>query len=1081
MNSDNSWFNQVENDLVKQSVIQRGKITYRVSFIVLGVITVLTGLTLFALIQRQTAITRQLASQGKLIQTEDKTQLQLGTLLAIESLKGGTLQPLDAVQALHEGIGLLPRYISSTISSPGYPPPYEQKGSLLNVFAFTSDSKYIAIAKDDGIVLKEVVSGKEIVRVKYDHKELNAVTLSPDGKYAATVTKDNKITVWDLSNSQTIAHQTYPKKVNNIVLSPNGKYIAVVSENMNREIFEISNNQEFTTVELPPKAQVSKIDAIVFSPDGKYLAEYTRTENTRQVWDLSSNKKIIVQEVPEHDKTTDATPSHERENDMVFSSDGKYFAASVSANAAKVWKLPNAKEKSSESSTIQIMKADFLNDIALSPDGKYLAVGDQGTNIKIMEVASGKEFASMIHSSPSWIGKVVFSPDGKYVASVGRAKDKLARVYEVPNPSLCEESCQLKEVARMVHESDTLNVAFSPNGKYLATEEYRFLESPEKHNVNVWEAISTPEVLRTEVSEGLQDISFERDGLEIVAKTDTEKIIKKIVGDVANGQEEIDVQPRNDEGDFEIKKQEEFVIDDNPKNANSKIVKLRGNKEAKPIELTPYFSRMINKGDLLFEVSPKAKYFGGFLNDSGGDSFLDTSGFIKVWELSKDKNKEVLFTTFSRAVNRIIFSLDEKYLAAVVGDGTARIWDLNVRPPQEIERLQVSDNLQEIAFSPDGKYFVTASKDSRESKGIVQVWLRQPKDLTTEACKRLSRNLTPDEWQQYLGTANPIIDSLFSWVYQIFPTCPKLGISEIEQNGEISRGDKILVPTAINPDKQAGREASAAGDFSTASKHLQASLKSNLNDPEARIYLNNARIGNQKSYTIAVSVPISDINGSLEILRGVAQAQDEFNNWAKTKQGIIPIRVLIADDRNDPKIAQEIAKQLANNPDILGVVGHFSSSVTREAAQVYNDKKLVAISPVSTSVQLSDVLGKYVFRTVPNDKVAAKKLANYTLNSLKKQKVVVFYNSQSEYSCSLASEFTTAFSGEKREQLNGKCSKYRTSYATSQEKRQGQILKEIDLSAPDFDAAKSLEGVDKNNTVLVLLADTSQLNQSFEI
>ena len=289
-----------------------------------------------------------------------------------------------------------------------------------------------------------------------------------------------------------------------------------------------------------------------------------------------------------------------------------------------------------------------------------------------------------------------------------------------------------------------------------------------------------------------------------------------------------------------------------------------------------------------------------------------------------------------------------------------------------------------------------------------------------------------------------------------------------------STGENLLIPSNLTTDKLPGIQAIAAGDFTTAIKSLEDSLKSNPNDPEARIYLNNARIGNQKSYTIAVSVPISsDVNGSLEILRGVAQAQDEFNR----QQDIMPIRVLIADDRNDPKFAQEIAKELAKNPDVLGVVGHFSSGVTREAAKVYNRERLVAISPVSTSVQLSDLLGKYVFRTVPSDRVAAQKLVDYNLKYLNKQKAVLFYNSKSEYSCSLASEFITAFSGG-GEQLNRDCSQYQIGSVVSQV--QGKVLKQVNLSDPKFDATESLQGVD-DNTVLVLLGDNSKLDQTFEI
>jgi hypothetical protein len=45
---------------------------------------------------------------------------------------------------------------------------------------------------------------------------------------------------------------------------------------------------------------------------------------------------------------------------------------------------------------------------------------------------------------------------------------------------------------------------------------------------------------------------------------------------------------------------------------------------------------------------------------------------------------------------------------------------------------------------------------------MVRVWLWQPEDLIADACTRLPRNLTQEEWQQYVG-AEPCR-----------PTCPNL-------------------------------------------------------------------------------------------------------------------------------------------------------------------------------------------------------------------------------------------------------------------------------------------------------------------
>ena len=51
-----------------------------------------------------------------------------------------------------------------------------------------------------------------------------------------------------------------------------------------------------------------------------------------------------------------------------------------------------------------------------------------------------------------------------------------------------------------------------------------------------------------------------------------------------------------------------------------------------------------------------------------------------------------------------------------------------------------------VFFSPDGRWVKSGSMD-----GMVRVWLWRPEDLITEACARLPRNLTLEEWQQYVG------------------------------------------------------------------------------------------------------------------------------------------------------------------------------------------------------------------------------------------------------------------------------------------------------------------------------------------
>jgi WD40 repeat protein len=54
--------------------------------------------------------------------------------------------------------------------------------------------------------------------------------------------------------------------------------------------------------------------------------------------------------------------------------------------------------------------------------------------------------------------------------------------------------------------------------------------------------------------------------------------------------------------------------------------------------------------------------------------------------------------------------------------------------------------ITKVTFSPDGHLLATSSED-----WTAQIWPWQPNDLISEAQARLTRNLTPAEWQQYLG------------------------------------------------------------------------------------------------------------------------------------------------------------------------------------------------------------------------------------------------------------------------------------------------------------------------------------------
>lgn len=222
----------------------------------------------------------------------------------------------------------------------------------------------------------------------------------------------------------------------------------------------------------------------------------------------------------------------------------------------------------------------------------------------------------------------------------------------------------------------------------------------------------------------------------------------------------------------------------------------------------------------------------------------------------------------------------------------------------------------------------------------------------------------------------------------------------------ISHGGKILVTAEATPEKRAGVQAFASGDYATAIAQFQASLQKYRNDPETLIYLNNAKVGNRRAFKIAVSVPIgSNLNVALEILRGVAQAQDEVNRTAGINK--VPLLVEIANDQNDAEIARRVAAEFVKDSQILAVVGHNASSASLAAAPVYQQGELVTIAPTSFAQELTG-FGDYIFRALPSMRFVADTLARHIVKHDRKTKIAVCVDAKAPENQSFRNEFISA-------------------------------------------------------------------------
>lgn len=265
-------------------------------------------------------------------------------------------------------------------------------------------------------------------------------------------------------------------------------------------------------------------------------------------------------------------------------------------------------------------------------------------------------------------------------------------------------------------------------------------------------------------------------------------------------------------------------------------------------------------------------------------------------------------------------------------------------------------------------------------------------------------------------------------------------------------------------------------------------------DPETLIYLNNALVNKalslspgSQSRIIAVTVPfLRDLDTgeplgnrtlAYRLLQGVAQAQTEANRklWdrylgedeSQINVSFLPrneigenisLKIVIADDFNHSEEAVKRAKALAQNPEILGVVGHYTSDMSKPSIPIYREQQLPLVSPGSTAKELVDLGGGYFFRTVPTTETEANSIANYLLNTIGKKTVAVFYSSISPYPTSLWGDFKRFYEG-----AGGKVFEL--------DKRTDPS---VDLASPSFNPTKTLRAIERGESepeAIVLVPD----------
>jgi len=806
LESNNNWLNELEKKFVEESIskrqdeLKKTKEQLRISE------------------ERrktaETAVSRQLAAQAEQSLSKDRSLVHSSLLLAVESLR--RYPTLEGNQALQRSIAWLARLVTRTTHE-------------ANVKAVAIEGKYLAIAADDWTVqVFELTNRQPLATMKLEGV-VEAVAFTPGGKYLATAYNVDEKTisgshdrvsitkVWDWKDRKCPIAENPPElsRVLVVAFSPDGKYLATTyssgEDSIERRscacVTKVWDWQEKLEASRPIHHD-SKVQVVAFSQDAKYLAAGTYLE--AQVWEWKDKSPKILKSIT----NTNDIPG--KLWTIAFSPDGRYFAAAsntentnagmphYTSSRAQVWGMWGSSGSWKLVSTTMEHNEVKVNALAFSLDGKYLSAASDSDfaydqNAFVWDVETGGNVAIAIRdyeflndgTRPSRSLVSAFSSDGKYLAM--SFNNGTTRVWQMPG---CME------------HQNVSSIAFSPNGKYLAT--------ANNYSTKIFEVSSSQPVACINTDAG-SAVAFSQNGryFAIAGRGGTARVWK---WDGANLQDEVCINHDNGNSvelvTFSPNGEYLATVTNTRKGYTTQVwewqadphrragLQISHKSRVRAIAFVGNGKRLATAGHYKAQVWNWKVYHSNELKNTfihhGGTvvAFSSTGEFLvivgsngipSIWKTTSGEKvtpvqtrHDVLYnqSQFSRPdfLSAIAISPDGKHLAtASTTDQTLRVWE--VESKQEVARMRYKGAVKAIAFSADrnGKYIATADMTAHSAC----LWLWQPKDLILEACTRLVCNLTPEEWSQYVGDER----------YR--KTCPNLPIDPIAAQDLVEEGRSL--------------------------------------------------------------------------------------------------------------------------------------------------------------------------------------------------------------------------------------------------------------------------------------------------
>lgn len=449
--------------------------------VIAAVVTVLAGLTVFALVQRSRAIVNEeLANMNAELANEQKEIAEDNAVLALKNAREAQEAQLEAetqqkIAEEQRVIAVEQARIALAQKSAARAQIYQSQPGELYTSTLLAISSWTTAPSDEAeeILRKNISLLPVPVRQIQRAGAVNALSFNAQGDLFVTSGADGEACVWNALDGEMLFCRTSPEAVTDAVFSPNGRYLVTGDTSGLVQIIDLESREVTGTFDAV--AVINDLD-VRRSSD---LIAVTRDDGKITLLDMNGERKYDL-------------PAFGSLKVASFSPDGRYIAAGSSAGTVTLWNINDGGTPVSAGRH----RGEVLA-LSFSPDSRYLITGGADGYAVAARTLNGQEVYRLLHEDR--VTDIAFNPDSAWFATV--SDDRSIRLWDTTDGG---------ERLRMSQDGFVNEVAVSASGQWLAT-------TGVDRTVRVWNASTGTEMFRVPLKGTGNVLGFSGDGNNLVA------------------------------------------------------------------------------------------------------------------------------------------------------------------------------------------------------------------------------------------------------------------------------------------------------------------------------------------------------------------------------------------------------------------------------------------------------------------------------------------------------------------------------------------------------------------------------------